>query len=126
METGSKAQVWMKVLRWLARVWSIPAILFIGAEIVSPHTNNGVEVFWYEWLAVGTLFISVLALLLGWWKERIGGWTALAFLVLSMIIYGIYTQELFPIEGLLMLLAGIAVPAVLFLVSDRMHSQAVS
>lgn len=125
MDNSSKSNLWMKVLRWLARVWSIPAILFIGAEIVSPHNNSGVDVFWYEWLAVGTMFISVLALLLGWWKEKIGGWAALSFLVLSLIIYGIYTQELFPIEGLLMLFAGIAVPAVLFLVSDRMHRQSV-
>ena len=119
MEAASKSQVWIKVLRWLARVWSIPAIMFAGAHIISPDNGNGAQVNWYEWLAVGTMFLSVLALIVAWWKEKIGGWAAIILLVLSLIIYTIYAQEIFPWQGLLTLVIGVVVPAILFLVSAR-------
>jgi hypothetical protein len=123
MDSRDKSQVWTNVVRWAARVWSIPAIIFVVGHIVAPDANGGGEVFWYEWLAVGTMFASVLALVLAWWKEKIGGWASLALLVVSMIVYAVYKQELFPLPGLLILFVGIVVPAILFLVSDRFHTQ---
>ena len=118
MDSQNNSQVWTKVVRWAARVWSIPAILFAGGNLLFPDSNGGVEVFWYEWLAVGTMFASVFALLLAWWKERIGGWASLGLLVLSVIIYGIYAGEFFPAWWILLI--GIAVPAGLFLAAHRM------
>jgi hypothetical protein len=119
MEAGEKRKLWANICRWAGRALSIPPILFFGAEIIFPHSNPEVEVFWYEWLAVGTLFASVLALAFGWWKEKIGGWAALGLLALMFIIYGIYAGEFFPAWYLL--LAGIGLPAGLFLVSDYLR-----
>ena len=119
MVSIEKRMLWANIFRWAGRVLSVPAILFMGAEIISPHSNSDVQVFWYEWLAVGALIASVLALALGWWKERIGGWLALGLLVLVFIVYGAYAGEFFPAWYLL--LAGIGLPAVLFLVSDYLR-----
>ena len=64
VDSQNNPQVWTKVVSWAARVWSIPAILFAGGNLLFPESNGGSEVFWYEWLAVGTMFASVFALLL--------------------------------------------------------------
>ena len=53
------------------------------------------------------------------YPEKIGGWAAIILLVLSLIIYTIYAQEIFPWQGLLTLVIGVVVPAILFLVSAR-------
>ncbi|MBN2044577.1 MAG: hypothetical protein JW757_06115 [Anaerolineales bacterium] len=121
MEIDQKRLLWANICRWAGRILSIPAILFAIGNLISPDTNMVAEVFWYEWLAVGTLFASVLALVLGWWKEKIGGWAAWVLLVLAIIIYGIYRREFFPAWYLL--LAGIGLPAGLFLVSDYLRHQ---
>ena len=121
MEDQNKSRSWARVIKWAARIWSIPAILFAGAHLVFPDTEPGAEVFWYEWLAVGTLFASVFALLLGWWKPKVGGWASIGLLVLALIIYTFYRGEFFPIEGLIVLIIGVVAPAVLFLVGDRLR-----
>ena len=108
-----------KIIHWIGRLLSVPAILFAGAHIISPDTNPEVEVYWYEWLAVGILFASVFALIFGWWKERIGGWTSLGLLVVFWIVYGIYAREFFP--AWYILVAGIGLPAALFLTSDNLR-----
>ena len=121
MDSQEKSQKLTRVLRWTARVWSIPAILFAGGHLLFPESNGGGEVFWDEWLALGAMFASVFALLLAWWKEKIGGWASLGLLAIALIIYAIYRQEFFPIQGLVVLLVGIVIPAALFLTADRMR-----
>ena len=121
MESDDKRNLWASVCRWAGRAMSVPAILFAGGHLFFPDANMEAEVFWYEWMAVGTLFASVLALIIGWWKERIGGWAALVLLVLVLIIYWIYAGEFFPAWYLL--LAGIGLPAGLFLASDYLRKQ---
>ena len=110
---GDKKVFWANLLRWTGRVWSSPAILFVGGHLVFPDTEPGAEVFWYEWLAVVMLFLSVSALLLGWWKEKLGGWAAIILMAISMLVYTAYSGEFFPAWWLLLL--GIVVPAGMFL-----------
>lgn len=120
MSPDEKRLARAKIIHWIGRVLSLPAIFFAGAHLISPDTNLEVEVLWFEWLAVGLLFASVFALVLGWWKERLGGWAALGLLVIFWIVYGIYAREFFP--AWYFLLAGIGLPGVLFLVSDFLRN----
>lgn len=121
MTFGENRSSWAKLIHWIGRVFSIPAVIFAGAHLISPDTNLEVKVFWFEWLAIGILFASVFALVLGWWKERLGGWTALGLLVLFWIVYGIYAREFFPAWYLL--IAWIGLPAALFLTSDYLRKR---
>jgi hypothetical protein len=119
MDSDGKRLLLANISRWAGRALSVPAIIFVGAHLFNPETNSDVQVFWYEWLAVGLMFASVLALLVGWWKERIGGWAALVLMVLFVTVYGIYAKEFFPAWYLV--LAGIGLPAGLFLISDYLR-----
>lgn len=108
------------VLRWVARVWSLPAIFFAGAHLFEPDSASaGVQESWLTWAALGALFASVFSLVLAWRWAKFGGWLALVALTLSMGLYWVENGEFFPWGGFLLLLGGIAVPAVLFLWSER-------
>jgi hypothetical protein len=67
-------RIWVRVTRWVARIWSLGPILFTLAEILFPHSEEGVPVPWTDWLALSVAFLSVLGLALAWRWERLGGW----------------------------------------------------
>lgn len=100
-------------LRWIARIWSIGPILFVAAEIVTPHADPGVAIPGSDWLAVGLLGASVFALALAWWQEWLGGWLSVALFVLFLAAYWIFRGEFFPWQGLLWL-GNVLGPAILF------------
>ena len=110
-----KKRRWVPIVRWTARIWSLAPILFLLAEIVFPHSDEGVTVLWTEWAALSLLAVSVIGLALAWRWERLGGWISLAALVLLLIVFLITVERSTPVW--LIFLAGIGVPAVLFLVS---------
>ena len=103
------------VVRWIARIWSIPAIFFMFAHFFEPDTGASLEEDLLTWITLGLLFVSVFGLALAWWKARPGAWMALIALVLSMLLYWVDNGEFFPLEGFGLFLLGIAVPAGLFL-----------
>ena len=107
---------WVLVTRWVARIWSLGPILFILAEIVFPHAEEGVEVPLTDWLNLSLLFISVIGLALAWRWERLGGWLSLITLVALTIVFVINVERSFP--AVLFFLLGIGTPAVLFLISS--------
>ncbi|UCD42315.1 MAG: hypothetical protein JSV69_01465 [Chloroflexota bacterium] len=51
-----KFKSWIRVTRWVARIWSLGPILFVLAEILFPHSEEGVPVPWTDWLALSLVF----------------------------------------------------------------------
>ena len=113
METNSRT--WVRVTRWVARIWSLAPILFALSEILFPHAEEGVPVPWTDWLALSLAFISVIGLALAWRWERLGGWISIAALGIFLVLFLITVERSFPM--VLIFLAGIGVPAALFLIS---------
>lgn len=114
MSTMENRTNWLSVLRWVARVWSLPAIFFAISEFLFPGNENGIQEGFFTWLTVIVLFLSVIGLLIAWWKESLGGWVSLAALAVFFILYAIDAGEFFPGWGYV--LPFIVAPAVLFLV----------
>ena len=106
---------WVRVTRWVARIWSLGPILFALGEIIFPHAEEGVDVSLTDWLMLSLVFISVFGLVLAWRWERLGGWLSLVTLAVLSILFLIIVERSFP--ALLIILVGIGVPGVLFLVS---------
>ncbi len=107
------------VLRWVARIWTLPAIFFMGAHLIDPGTEPAAEENLLTWITLGLLFVSVFGLALAWWKAQAGAWMALVALVLCLLLYWVNNGEFFPLEGFVLFLLGIVVPAGLFLWSAR-------
>jgi hypothetical protein len=106
---------WVRIARWVARIWSLVPITYALAELLFPHAQAGVEVPWTDWLALSLAFISVFGLLIAWRWERLGGWISLITLIVFTMIFLITVERSFPM--VLIFLVGIGVPAVLFLIS---------
>jgi hypothetical protein len=106
---------WVQVTRWVARIWSLGPILFALAEIIFPHSEEGVPIHWTDWLALSLAFISVSGLALAWRWERLGGWISVVALAIFLVIFLIFVERSFP--AVLIFLVGIGVPAILFLIS---------
>lgn len=113
MDDNSKS--WVRVTRWVARIWSLGPILFVLAEILFPHAEEGIPVPWTEWLALSVVFISVIGLAMAWRWERLGGWISAAALAVFLVMFLITVERSFP--AVLIFLVGIGVPAALFLIS---------
>jgi hypothetical protein len=109
------------VLRWVARIWSLPAIFFAVSEVLFSQKDSGVEDGWLTWATVVMLFLSVVSLLIAWWNERFGGWASIISLLVFFIIYWIDAAEFF--QGWLLLFAFVALPAILFLVFDYFNQK---
>ena len=112
---GNKSKSWVRLTRWVARIWSLGPILFALAEILFPHAEEGVPVPWTDWLALSLAFMSVIGLALAWRWERMGGWISVVALTIFLVIFLISVDRSFP--AALIFLVGIGVPAALFLIS---------
>jgi hypothetical protein len=106
---------WVKITRWVARIWSLGPILFALVEVLFPHAEENVPVPWTDWMMLGLLFLSVFGLAMAWRWERLGGWVSLVSLAVLTTLFLINIERAFP--AVLIFLVGIGVPAVLFLIS---------
>ena len=113
MDDNSRS--WIRATRWIARIWSLGPILFVLAEILFPHAEEGVPVRWTDWLALSLAFVSVIGLALAWRWERLGGWVSVVALAIFLVLFLITVERYFP--AVLIFLVGIGVPAALFLIS---------
>ena len=102
-----------RILRWIARIWSLPAILFLLGEIIFPHGGDEPVPF-LEWLALGLLVTAVLGLALAWRWEVLGGSVSIFAITGSFIILSIDRGTLMWRTGLLWF-GFIIAPAALFL-----------
>ncbi len=105
------------LVRWVARIWSIPAFLFIAVmlvgEVASPHASSPVSVRDFIGLALFP-FGVFLGILLAWRWERLGGMISLGS------FFGFYAA-LWLFDGRLPrgpYFALVAAPGLLFLVSS--------
>jgi len=109
------------ILRWIARLWSLPAVFIAVNELLFPDGFSVIEKTWLA-VAVGVLMaLSSIGLLVAWWNERVGGWLSISLLVVFFIAYWFDAAELFPGWSIMLIL--IALPAVLFLVFDHYNQK---
>jgi hypothetical protein len=123
-----------KWVRWVARIWSAPIILFVVyfvlGSIWSSLTNSNADPYavekatTVESLTLLCIALSALGLALAWRWEKFGGIFSLVFtagVYLSLLVLGITTGEFsrMMIPSLMTLI--LLVPGILFLVSG-LHS----
>jgi hypothetical protein len=126
-------------IRWIARIWSLPIILyalimFLGyfwswltIGVADPYAVDDVPLL--EALPPILIFISAIGLGIAWKWERLGGWIAFGFQVLTLAILLIQR----PLTGDPMrwmipytLSVIVTIPGILFLISDKRSRHAIS
>ncbi len=114
MEESEKKGLSRKM--WAARLWSLPAILFVGAEIFAPHSGEG-AVPWQDWVLVGLMVLAVAGLIISWRWARVGGVIALAAYLLHVGVWPFVRGGFAPTWWMLGLF--VAGPGLLFYLADR-------
>ena len=121
-----------KWIRWIARIWSVPIIVFAllflaGAAwnlattgVADPHAVEGYP--WTEALSPIFLLLSILGLAIAWRWDRLGATIAVLFqlaMLVTLLIQRPLTQDLSRAAIPYLLWLIVAVPGVLFLVCWR-------
>ncbi len=118
-----------KWIRWIARIWSSPIIVFslimfigyawnwVTTGVADPYVVEGTS--FVEALPPILMFLSVLGLGFAWRWERLGGTIALVFqlaTLLVLLIQGPSTQDFSRSAVPYLMLIVVAIPGILFLV----------
>ena len=121
-----------KWIRWVARIWSLPIILYalimlvgyswswITTGVADPHAVEDVPLV--EALPPILMFLSVLGLGVAWRWERLGGAITLVFVLAVLVLLLIQTPIArdFPRSAVPYLMSlVVAIPGALFLVCWR-------
>ena len=137
-ENGNRDRV-TKWLRWIARIWSVPLIVFAliflagtvwnlaTTGVADPHAVEGYP--WTENLPPIFLLLSILGLGIAWRWERLGGTIAVVFqlaVLATLLIQRPITQDFSRAAIPYLLWLVVAIPGVLFLVCWRRSKQAAS
>ncbi|TAK13589.1 MAG: hypothetical protein EPO32_04665 [Anaerolineae bacterium] len=101
--------------RWAARIISLGPIIFAAGELLPGEDTiaSATGLFWYDYMNLAVLYISVAGLLLAWWRPLVGGWMAIAGgLLLTLVLFPVFERML--TWGFLMILVA---PGALFVAS---------
>ena len=127
--TGDRATKWM---RWIARIWSTPIIVYslmmlagyawnwVAIGKTDPYSVEGYP--FVEALPPILMFVSVLGLGIAWRWERLGGAITLVFYIATLILllfqspitYDVYRSAIPYLISMV-----VAIPGILFLVCWR-------
>lgn len=99
-------------IRWTARLWSIATLLILSAFIfgdAEPSKPTAVE-----WIGLAFFPGGVVAgLLLGWWREQLGGWITV-FSLIGFYVWHFFTSGRLSAGPYFLLLSA---PGFLFLIT---------
>lgn len=112
MGASQRDQRLIKNLRWIARIWTIPILVFACGQLLSPSSRSIAACLPRDDLDMGMMGIIVLGLLLAWRWEALGGFLALVGIAAHYVTYCVMIGPTFPRWAIALL----GVPAVLFMV----------
>ncbi len=102
---------------WAARLWSLPAILFVGAHIFSPEPLDA-PVPWQDWALLAMIGLAVIGLIVSWRWVKIGGMIAVGGYLLHVALWPILRGGFAPTWWMLGLF--VAGPGALFSYVDKL------
>jgi len=87
MQTSQKSKRRIGLLRWVARVWSILALLFAVVLLISILLADTSDLTGFYWVLFGLWFAAVLGVAAGWRWELGGPIVAITALVSREMVY---------------------------------------
>ncbi len=112
MGASHRDQRLINYLRWIARIWTIPILVFAAGQLVAPSSIGVAASLPRDDVDMIMMGIVVLGLLLAWRWETWGGGIALFGIAAHYVVYYLVVGPPFP--RLAMVILG--VPALLFMV----------
>jgi hypothetical protein len=106
----------VKILRWIARIWSIPVFVFVLLRIFTPDPYaSGEPIPAEDWFLLILWGVAVLGLLVAWRWELVGGIITIAIMFIRELAWLILKGAW--LVNFLIVWAFLVPPAILFLVA---------
>jgi hypothetical protein len=91
MEANTKTKpLWLKILRWVARIIALLFIIFILAMFIGEggfwSQPKGAPLGLRDYLLLSLFGLYVIGLIIGLWREGLGGLISLVFMAIHIII----------------------------------------
>jgi len=113
----------VKIIRWIARIWSIPVTIFLILIFLEPDSGGPGPIAPVDIFIMSLSGVALLGLFIAWRWELAGGIFTIAMLFIREIAWVILKGTW--LAGFLMLWLLIAPPAILFLIAWRQDRKAV-
>jgi hypothetical protein len=112
----------IRVLRWIARLWSLAIFIFAILMAFSPDPYaTGEPISTETYVLLGLWGFSAVGLLIAWLWERLGAWVAIIALVLRELLYFILNGSW--ILNFLLIWLVFLPPAIMYLLAWRMEQK---
>jgi hypothetical protein len=108
------------ILRWIARLWTIPVFALTLIMIFSPDPNmdSSAQIPFADWFLLSFWAVAVLGLALAWRWERAGGTLTITIMFLRELAWIILKGGW--VINFLIFWALVATPAILFLIAGSL------
>lgn len=103
------------IVRWIARIWSIPILIFAVARVVAPDPYATEPVPAEDLFLLGLWGVAILGLLVAWRWELVGGIITIATMFFRELVWVLLKGDW--IVNFLIIWAAVVPPAILFLVA---------
>lgn len=108
----------VSIIRWVARGWSILALLVALLIVFTPDPYATSSVSAIEWFILSLWGVAILGLLVAWRWEFLGGVITIGIMVLREIIFFVAMGYWIPAFLLVWIL--VIPPAILFILTARL------
>ena len=115
MSTATGVPHSVRIIRWIARIWSMLVFVVALLTIVTPDPYASEPVPLEDWFMLGLWGVAVLGLLVAWRWEPVGGSITLATIVIREIAWLILKGAWW--VNFLIVWVFVVPPAILFLVA---------
>ncbi len=122
MNQTKAAQRPVRIIRWIARIWSLLLFVFAVARIFTPDPYATEPVPAEDWFLLSLWGVAILFLLVAWRWELVGGILAIVTMFVRELAWILIKGQWF--LGFLILWAAVAPPAILFLIAGVLERRA--
>lgn len=112
-----KKPVSSRILRWIARIWSLLMLIFALIRVFTPDPYATRPITALEVFLLSFWGVAILALMFAWKWEKIGALIAIVTMAVRELVYFITTGEW--IINFLIIWAFIIPPAILYLLAHK-------
>ena len=107
-----------KIIRWIARIWSILVFVFTLLRIITPDPYATEPVPISDWFLLSLWGVAILGLLIAWRWELIGGIITISIMFVRELIWVVLKGDWW--VNFLIFWSFVVPPAILFLVAWRL------
>lgn len=122
MSTSNDVPRSAKIIRWIARIWSILVFAFALVRIFTPDPYATEPVPVEDWFLLSLWGVAILGLLVAWRWELVGGILTIATLFFRELAWVVLKGPWF--VNFLIIWAFLVPPAILFLIAWRLERNA--